>query len=467
MKNTTYITITDENRKVELEINGLYLFQGYQVLESYNQKNDECYYLFFYKNNFLTGKRTTKIKRTSTLQQILTKGIYLASPHPIIQSLLTLNSFHLLTNLNTLWKQIKTKYNEVESAFILTAFDTYFKKDDLTSLFKKMCLQARRDGKFLQAYRILNLIIERYPTNNWAHSLISHIDYQKYSLKYQSDLKKLCKFDPLFVETHAFLQLNTQKGFELLLETIRTDSRPLEILALYFYKLTSPDTKRFDLYFQQLLEILPTYYSENDSKAYLLKLHDQATSTINKEKIRNHIVSELLHENHYEDAYLLLTKTEIQLTSRQIDVLIGIFDVLEPSHALAFEDINAEIFTNASTSQLEQLMNLLIPRLFESHDLTYVYQWMSPLLHLPFSYATQINTLYKIREEPEQQHIMGELYYYLNQLPQAIECFLWDIELNPTNPRPIKWLTKLYRELGMVEEANSYQYLYKQIQKSS
>jgi tetratricopeptide (TPR) repeat protein len=78
-----------------------------------------------------------------------------------------------------------------------------------------------------------------------------------------------------------------------------------------------------------------------------------------------------------------------------------------------------------------------------------------------------INRMYKIREEPDQQHFMGELYYQINQLPQAIDCFLWDLELNPINPRPIKWLTKLYNELGMVEESKSYQYLYKQVQKSS
>jgi hypothetical protein len=40
-----------------------------------------------------------------------------------------------------------------------------------------------------------------------------------------------------------------------------------------------------------------------------------------------------------------------------------------------------------------------------------------------------------------------------------VECFNWELELDPTNIRSIKWLSKLYLEMGMVEESKSYQYM--------
>lgn len=458
MRNEHVITINFDIKNVMLEINGLYLFQGYQVMEAFTMHKDECYYLFFYKNKFLTGKRTTKMKRRSTLNQIITKGIYFPSPHPIIQSLLTNNSVQTFPTLNTTWKSLTKIFNEIEAAHILTVFDTYLKKDKIISLLKKICLQFRRDGNFLQAFRILQIIVKKYPTNKWANSLITHIDYQKYSLYYQSEIETLLNFDPLHSENQLYINIRTVKAFDLLQEKLRSESRTLECLALYCHQLTL-DTKNFEQYFQHLLETLATNFSEMESISILYTIYNQTIPMENKEKIHIHLLSQLVTNKQYEDAFALLTQYKKQLSNSQIDVLITILNNLDPSYSISFENFKAHNLINANINQLEQLINALIPRLFEKYDINYVYHWLKPLFHLPLIFVDIIKTMYKISEEPDQQHFMGELYYKLNQLPQAIDCFLWDGELNPTNPRPIKWLTKLYRELGMVEESKSYQYL--------
>ncbi|MFC4323145.1 tetratricopeptide repeat protein [Litchfieldia salsa] len=461
------ITITDDKRKLELNINGLYLFQGYQVLEAFTSQQDECYYLFFYKNEFLTGKRTNFIKRSSTLQQILTKGIYLSSPQPIIKTLLDINTIHSIPSINTTWKKINKSYKEVEAAHILTVFDNYLKMDKVISLLQKICLQFRRDGNLLQAYRMLNLLLTKYPTNQWAKSLITHLNYQKYTLKYQSHIKSLLNYDPLYAEIHLYLNLHSTQSFDLLQQHLYSESRTLECLTLYTHHITSSESKHFEDYFQQLLKILPIHYSSQESLSYLYRIYEETKSKKNKAIIQNEIVSRLLDEKRYEDAYFLLIKSDTALSTEQINLMIKILEVLDVSYSHSFDTFQARILTNANKIQLEQIFKFLVPKLFKSHDITYIYHWMKPLLHIPNTYTNKIKTLYDMKEEPDQQHFMGELYYEINQLPQAIECYLWDLELNPTNPRPIKWLSKLYREIGMIEESTSYQYLYKQIQKSS
>jgi tetratricopeptide (TPR) repeat protein len=466
MRSEHVINITYDKKNVLLEIDGLYLFQGYQVMEAFTMQEDECYYLFFYKNKFLTGKRTTKIKRKSTLNQVITKGIFIPSPHPIIQSLLANNSTQTFPTLNTTWKNLNKVYNKVESAHILTVFDCYLKKDKVISLLKKICLQFRRDGKFLQAFRILQLMVDKYPTNKWAQSLITHIDYQKYSLYYQSEIETLLHYDPLYSEKQLYLQIGNGKAFDLLQEKLRSEFRNLECLALYCHQLSS-DPNNFDQYFHQLLETLSTNFSEIKSISILYTIYNHPIPMANKEKVQKQLLSQLITVKQYEDAFDLLTQNKKQLSASQIDILIIALNNLDPSYPISLEDFKVQNLINADINQLEQLMATLIPRLFEKYDISYVYPWLKPLFHLPMAYIEIIKTMYNIREEPDQQHFMGELYYQLNLLPQAIDCFLWDVELNPTNPHPIKWLTKLYRESGMEEESKSYYYLYKQVQKSS
>jgi tetratricopeptide (TPR) repeat protein len=465
LRNEHAITIAHDNKNVILVINSLYLFQGYQVMEAFSPLMDECYYLFFYKNKFLTGKKTTKMKRKSTLNQILTKGIYISSPNPIIQSLLTLNTIQKFPTLNKTWKGIKKDYQAVEAAHILTVFDSYLKKDTVLSPVKEMCLEFRRDGNFLQAFRLLQLILKKFPTNQWAKSLITHIDYQKYSLHYQSKIETLLDYDPLYSENQLYLQIHSDRAFHLLQKKLRSESRHHESLALYYHRLTF-DTENFDQYFTYLLD-LSTKFSDTENASIIYSIYRQLIPMENKEKIQKHLLSQLLMNKQYEDAFSLLTLNEEVLSISQIDLLVTTFNHLDASFIMPFEKFKSEKLIHANINQLEQLLKAILPRLFEKHDINYVYHWLKPLLNAPLLVISTIKTLYKIREEPDQQHFMGELYYQINQLPQAIDCFLWDVELNPTNPRPIKWLTKLYHEFGMVEESKSYQYLYKQVQKSS
>ncbi|WP_026693064.1 hypothetical protein [Peribacillus kribbensis] len=464
MKNERVMSLEDINPNITFTIEGLYFFQGFQVIEAY--KNDGCYYAFYYKNQFLTEKKTTKIKRNSTLAKILTQGVYIPSPHPLLNSFTSKHPLQQSPTLNVTWKKINKTYPKVEAAYILTAFDCYVKKENLIFILKDICLQFRRDGDFLNAYRILRLVVEKYPTNEWARSLISHLDYYKYSLHYQSDPVTLLKYDSIYAENQLYSNKESAPFFHLLQKKLRSESREQECLALYFARLTK-ETQQFSELFHEFIELLSAYYSEQESLSILQILYKETISTENKAIVQVQYLSILWTSKQYQEIFTVLAQHKEQLSKAQMDLFLKALHQLGPSYSIPFELINTNNLVHADKVQLEQLMLILIPRLFEKNNITYVYNWLKPLLHLSLASFHTIKTMYHIQEEPDQQFYLGQLYYQLDQLPQAVDCFLWDIEMNPSSSKPIKWLIKVYRELGMLEESKTYQHLYKLVQKSS
>ncbi|MCH1627160.1 hypothetical protein [Fredinandcohnia quinoae] len=462
------ISIRHENKEVTLHCNALFNYQGFQVIESFNEHMDECYYLLFYKEQFLTAKKTVKIKRFSTLQKVLSNGIQIPSPHPIITSLLAANHIDCFPTIPSTWKKIKRKFNNLEAHYILPLFDSYLKKENITSALKEAYFEYRRDGKLSYAFKLLMTILDSYPTHKWAKSIYSHLDYLKYKQLYSNDINKVLLHDPLYAEKLLYQQLDAESSFSLLIQKLGKESRNLELTALYQDRLIT-SSKNASHTFSELVKLLSHTFSENDQASILLTIYNQTNSTNCKEEILNQLLTSYMKANQFEEAFSLITSNTTPLSKSQIDMLLTILNQMETIYKIDFTQFDASILKDTSADQLGQILAILLPKLFTDHDLDFVYQWTTPFHHLKSSNAIieKIKLMNKIKEEPDQQHYMGELYYQLHLLPQAIECFSWDLELNPTITRPIMWLTKLYHELGMVEESKSYQYLYNQVQKLS
>ena len=70
-----------------------------------------------------------------------------------------------------------------------------------------------------------------------------------------------------------------------------------------------------------------------------------------------------------------------------------------------------------------------------------------------------------ISDELDDMQTLGELYYEFRQMDKAIECFDWEMELKPADPKPLQWLAKIYREKGMNQESDIYRQLCVNLQK--
>jgi hypothetical protein len=62
-----------------------------------------------------------------------------------------------------------------------------------------------------------------------------------------------------------------------------------------------------------------------------------------------------------------------------------------------------------------------------------------------------------LEEDPERMMELGDYYAEFQQYDKAIDCFFWEMELQPQNPIPVLRISKMYQQKGMVKEASVYQ----------
>ncbi|WP_078378521.1 tetratricopeptide repeat protein [Sutcliffiella halmapala] len=467
MTNETIITIQHEKQQLLLKPMSLYVYQGFQVIEAFNTELSECYYLLFYKTSYLTGKCTTKIKRISRLSTILQKGIKLTPTHPLLSHLLTNNRVHTFPSLNPLWEKVQKKYSPLEAANILTIFDSYMKKDKIMKVIKEFALQFRREGQLLHTYQVLHLLVRFYPTFKWANEMAKQLQYQSYHSLYQSKITTLMTKDPLYVEQYCYEHLDDEKCLSILSKILIKEARITELLCLSTHALIHSTTNDKANY-KQLLEHLPTDYTNSEKADFLSYIALHRTSQ--HDELSKDLLTLLKKQERYEEALLLLTKNGKPISIANFPYLLEIVVHMDlTTHVNIVESLNLPLSDGISPKQAQALFQVIVPILLKEKGLDYTHQWLETYYR---QYPTapillKIKKMAAIKDDPDQMYALGEMYYQMKQLNDAVECFNWELELNPTNINSIKWLTKLYLEMGMIEESKSYQYMYHNLQKGS
>lgn len=453
------IKIQHEKKHLHLTPTDLYMYQGFQVIEAYNQEHAECYYLFFYKASYLTGKSTLKIKRKSKLSTILQKGIRFSPDHPLLAYLLTHNRIHTFPGLTPLWEKIQKRYSPLEASNILTIFDTYMKKEKITKVLKEFALQYRREGQLLHTYQLLRLITDIYPANKWAQEMSKSLQYQSYQSLYTSHPSSLLSKDPLYVENHCYHRIEQDGSIALLLQLLQKEGRKMEELCLYTHFLVTISDDDHT-YYEQMISNLPVDFT-NDDKVNLLSyiLRNRAD---HHEGLYHNLLGLLKRSNRYEDLLILLTKNKALITEKDLpyvhEALLHI-NWVENSGWLS--DLTFHFDEDISPKQVQTLFQSFVPNLLQLKGLDYTEQWISPYnsRYPGIPILMKVKKMAALKDDPDQMYALGELYYEFKQLSEAVECFYWELELDPSNTRSIKWLSKLYLEMGMVEESKSYQYM--------
>jgi tetratricopeptide (TPR) repeat protein len=115
----------------------------------------------------------------------------------------------------------------------------------------------------------------------------------------------------------------------------------------------------------------------------------------------------------------------------------------------------------------EQLLTNSVSSLLKTNELPSIQKWLEPFKenHQTLKIFDKIDTMLKLNDDLDEMQTLGELYYEFKQFDKAIECFSWEMELEPTNPKPLHWLAKTYREMGMNYESDAYQQLCINVQK--
>ena len=117
------------------------------------------------------------------------------------------------------------------------------------------------------------------------------------------------------------------------------------------------------------------------------------------------------------------------------------------------------------TKQFEQKVFQFAEILLKEHDLKTVYEKLLPITKvIPNLEVTgKIREMVNLLEDPDRMMELGDYYAEFKQFDQAIDCFFWEMEMQPENPSPVRKISKMYQSKGMVKEASAYQKIFAQL----
>ncbi|MEN8702354.1 hypothetical protein [Bacillus infantis] len=438
-----------------------FYLQG-QVIEAFSEKN-EAYYLIFYKYHFLTALKTAKLRRRSYIEHAFKKGMVFESPHPLIGTLLSANHPCQCISFNQLLKKLERQYTPLEKASILTFFESLIPKRDLFNEIKSVYFEYRRNGDYFSGYQIIRLLMDFAPKTSLAVSHSNDMIFSKYAWQYSEKPEELFAKDPIFAEKTLYSQREDEECLRQLIGTLEKESRWMDLIALSIHKLIaspSPDC------YAHLLKLL-AQHTEIDSLQIQESLSFQlpAFLPLQKDVFENYI------QNHAVDkVFKLMQSHAFQLEDSQIYAIGEMLEEWEPVNQPLQPDLLYPLirqYINRFPEKADKLLKKFVISLLNTHELPYIQNWLKPLKdsHEKLAIIEKIDMMQKLYEDPDDMQLLGELYFELSQLDKAVECFSWEMELRPADPRPLQWLAKTYHEKGMDYESDAYRQLCIQLQK--
>ncbi|WP_141430653.1 hypothetical protein [Bacillus sp. 03113] len=462
---TIPLFLIDNKHKKQLKINRMAVYLQGKIVEVIDD-TQQIYYLFFYKNHYLTGVKAAKWKKQSVIDQAFSKGIVFHENHPLTTSLLSSYLSFKISPFHHLMNNLKKQYTPQEIALIATYFESFIPDSDLFTQIQSIFYQYRRNGQMLASYRILQILKDFIPGKQWAIEIANKLEFTSSRQLYTAMTKELMVKDAIYAEKMLALHKDIEENFLKLHTLLINENRWIDLISLYIEKFISTPTKA---YFDSLMKILEMNLNEDQIINVLESLlekqfHLQEWNTL--------LIDKYLNTNNLEKALKLLTSQQIRLSPHQANQFEIMLEQLNiEDQAVNIEKLNTILpsLYKSNLLQVEKFLQKCVKALFKNHDLHYVQSWLEPFnrTHPNLPLLKKINKMSEISGDPDQQYLLGELYYQFGLLESAIDCFSWEMELNEANPKPIQWLAKIYREMGKELEAKAYQLHYLSIQKQA
>lgn len=446
----------DQKKAVSFRPERMSLYMQSAIIEVLTEDN-ELYYLFFYKQQFLTAMKTTKLRRHSHIQHAF-KEVYfiLHAPNPLIHFLLSsIQPIKAITS-KQLFKKLEMHYTAHERALILTFFESFIPKKILFKEILEIFYEYRRNGQMAAAYQIIHILKDFAPEHSLVQKLGSEITFSKFAELYQRKSVSLFEKDAVFAEKTMFSNKDTPEYFYKLIAHLEKDSRWIDLIALYIYKLK---TEASIDYYKPLLQLMEDHLQEEETVGILESIASHLT---NFEPLNHDLFEKYFNQNKLERILTIMTNYSYTPSPSQavtIETLIVNLDFetqsLEPERLNTLLPPLFELMPKAA----EHLLNKTVFALIKKHEIEFIEEWISPLKSHCQGLATyeKLIRIIELNNNLEELQSLGELYYEFRHLEKAIECFSWEMEFKPSNPKPVQWLSKIHRELGMKLESEAYQ----------
>lgn len=426
-------------------------YQQSAFIEATTANNDDMYYLFFYKSKFLTASKTTKLRPHSFIETAFKKGIVFHAPHPIMQ-LISTNSPCQVINFQQLLKKLTTQFSPQEKAFILTFFESFISKKMLFEEMKTIFYEYRRNGQMYLAYQITRILMEFAPDHSFVKRLNSDPVFYKFAALYDAQSEKVLSKDRLFAE----IVLHSKNDPTELFAFLQKEQRWIEVIAHSLNKFMKTPTEATYLSFKNTVKNIEIW-------PFLQWLYPQYPDFL---PLQQDVLHEHIQRKDSKSIFSMVSDRTLDLTHEQ---LLAIADWIGDDITHLPPDLTVpllKILFEKFPDKKEPLLTKYTIEMFRTHDLAYIQQWLQPFTNADsLRLVGKINEMHKLSDDPDGMQVMGERYFEFHQFDKAIECFNWEMELEPTNPKPVHWLAKCYAKKGLTADSHSYQQLWKNLQK--
>ncbi|RSL30129.1 hypothetical protein D7Z54_27495 [Salibacterium salarium] len=461
MKNLECI-ITDGKKKLAVHPSKMIVYLQGKIVEAFD-KNDDVHYLLFFKEEYLTTLKVTSVRRRSFLEKAHKYGETYPAPHPFIHDLLSPDTTYQKRSLHQLRGKFQNQHTTQETALMLTFFDAFMSKKDLFEDIQSLYYQHRRSGQLFMGYRIIRVLMDFTPKHSWVKQLSNEMEFLTFKEMYQDLSDRLWEQDPIFMEKTLYFRRKQTENFQQLLHFFKEEKRWIDVLSLLMDYISRNGA---DAYYDEFVQWLDLYYS--DEQKHLI-LEDLYSKSPHIEPLQRDLLQIHLSLHQLQKAMQLLKQHDMTLEDNQGEAFENMLENIDlSSGAIEVEQLNTYIAPLLETEpgKAEKILQKCMNQLLANRDITYISKWLEPIRQKSQKSPTvaQIDKMKKMREDPDKQLQLGEMYYNFNQLDQAIDCFSWEMELNKSDPQPVRWLSKIYLELGKKEESKAYQELYRNMQ---
>lgn len=451
------VTLCDNKELKTLRIAKMIVYLRSKIIEAWDDRG-QVYYLFFYKDTFLTACKAKRLRIRSFIADAIKKGISLASPHPIIRKVVHSSQSYRTFEFKQLLKKLRQEFSPYEQAYILTFFESFIHKRELFEKIQEIYYDLRRNGQMFSSYQTSRILHEFAPKNKWARETANLISFSKYFNLYHKFSEQLLARDVIYGEKLLYEGRENRDFRERLEHSLLDDGLVMDaaVLAIDDF-LAAPEVNRY----KTLLERLQMVFSEEEVCEIVEDLYLQKPEL---PMLQNDLLERLLKLDRLEDAAKLIARREIPPAGLSEKALNAVGElILSGAGGMQYEKMNVFLapLVFLDPEKAEKAIEKCVTYLLKEYDIDYVENWLEPIKEAdPFLAIFQkIDCIKKYQDDPDKQLELGKIYYDLDLLELALNCFSWEMEMNEKNLEPVEWLAKLYKKMGMERESEAYLYL--------
>ena len=455
----TELSIKDKNRIIKGKVVRAAIFAKSKVVDVVTEDHDS-YYFIYYKNSLVYGNKLEKVENDTFINKAFNEGLVINAPHPLLTALIP-NLSISIPNKNKLFSQLETHYSPEEIAYIATTLDSFFEKDQLIKMIDNIYFHFRRNGSFMKSYQVVQLLHDFSPAYKSAHERLNLHEFHKYRDFYQaSNLPSILEKDSLFVEIQCFKDRFNPEKRMILKDIVRKQDSLVELLlwleeAREFHEIDS--IKKYSAAALRFVTLEEWVQILAQVKINPFRELSEAKGMLEK----------MINNGHYERAALTLLNFIGDLPASYDDIQSEIWRNSDSRFVIAhleeFISLLKQLPEGETPKELNQKIFQIVVVLLERQGLKSVYEKLLPIQNFNLDVIRKIGKMVELMEDPDRMMELGDYYADFKQYDQAIDCFFWEMELQPQNPSPVWKISKMYQFKGMVKEATTYQKIYEQL----